>query len=264
MPFAKLKHSPLAGGPAEIHYRTYGSGQPLIFLHGGWGYQIYPLTEQQLSIPGMQVIIPDRSGYGQSTKPSIFNAGFHLLALRETLAFMDALGMDRPVLWGHSDGAVIATWMGLLFPQRCRGLILEALHYYRGKPRSREFFTTMMRDQESPGPRVTSVLEKDHGPGWRDPIRGGGEAWLAIAALDSPHPDLYEGRLTEMKVPVAVLHGAEDPRTEPDEIDRVLKAIPAAEAHILAGAGHSPHSERGFQEEVARRVREILAGWKFL
>lgn len=261
LPFVELKHSPLAGGPAQIHYRRYGSGQPLIFLHGGWGYQIYPLSQQQVNIPGVQVIIPDRSGYGHSTKPSIFNAEFHRLAMGETLAFMDALGIGKAILWGHSDGAVISVWMGLTAPQRCRGVILEALHYYRVKPHSHEFFTTMMRDQDSLGPRVTSILESDHGPGWRDAIRGDGEAWLEIANLESPHPDLYEGRLSEMKVPVALIHGEADPRTEPDEIERVRREIPAAQAHIIAGAGHSPHSERGSEEEVARRVREIFAGW---
>jgi pimeloyl-ACP methyl ester carboxylesterase len=87
-----LKHSPLAGGPAEIHYRQFGSGRPLIFLHGGWGYRIYPLCEEQAAVPGMLVIIPDRSGYGLSTKPAIFHAGFHRLAVSETLAFMNVLG----------------------------------------------------------------------------------------------------------------------------------------------------------------------------
>jgi len=261
LPFAALKHSPLAGGPAQIHYRRFGSGRPLIFLHGGWGYQIYPLSEQQVSIPGVEVIIPDRSGYGQSTKPAIFAAGFHRLAVGETLAFMDAMEIDRPILWGHSDGAVISAWMGLMAPRRCRGMILEALHYYRNKPHSREFFTGMMRDQDSLGERVTSILARDHGEHWRDPIRGDGEAWLEIAALKSPHPDLYEGRLHKVPVPVALLHGLKDPRTGPDELDQVRRELPAAEPHFLAEAGHSPHSERGSQEEVARRVRNIVAEW---
>jgi pimeloyl-ACP methyl ester carboxylesterase len=262
LPFVKLQHSPLAGGPAEIHYRQFGSGRPLIFLHGGWGYQIYPLSEQRVSIPGVQVIIPDRSGYGRSTKPSIFNAGFHRLAVGETLAFMDALNLDRPMLWGHSDGAVIAAWMAVMAPQRCRGIMLEALHYYRVKPRSLEFFRTLARDQDGLGERVISILAADHGPQWRDPIRGDCEAWLEIAALNSSHPDLYEGRLSEIKTPVALLHGENDPRTEPDELDRVRRELPAAQPHIIPGAGHSPHSERGAQEEVARRVREVVMSWK--
>lgn len=262
MPFIHLQHSPLAAGPADIHYRQFGSGIPLIFLHGGWGYQIYPLSEQQTAIPGVHLVIPDRSGYGHSTKPSIFSVDFHRLAVVETLAFMDALGIDQAVLWGHSDGAVIAAWMGLMAPQRCRGLILEALHYDREKPHSREFFTTLAANPDLVGKRVISVLKSDHGEQWRDPVRGDCQAWLEIAALKSPHPDLYEGRMSEIKVPVALIHGQSDPRTEPHELDHVRRELPNAQFHIMPGAGHSPHSERGFQEEVASRVRQILQGWQ--
>jgi pimeloyl-ACP methyl ester carboxylesterase len=225
------------------------------------GYQIYALSDHQVSIPGFEVIIPDRSGYGQSTKPSIFNAGFHRLAVAETLAFMDALGIEQPILWGHSDGAVISAWMALLAPQRSRGIILEAVHYDRAKPHSREFFETMVRDPEAFGERVTAILAADHGPAWRDCIRGDGEAWLQIAALQSPHPDIYEGRLSEINTPVAIIHGANDPRTEPDELNHVFRELPAAQQHVIAGAGHSPHSERGSQQQVTERVHRIVEAW---
>jgi len=261
LPFVELQHSPLAAGPSRIHYRKFGSGRPLLFLHGGWGYQIYALSDQQVSIPGFEVIISDRSGYGQSTKPSIFNAGFHRLAVAETLAFMDALGIELPILWGHSDGAVISALLALIAPQRCKGIILEALHYDRAKPHSREFFETMVRNPESFGERVTAILAADHGPTWRDCIRGDGEAWLQIAALQSPHPDIYEGRLSEIKSPVAIIHGQNDPRTEPEELQQVFRELPTAQQHVIAGAGHSPHSERGSQQEVTDRVRQIVQEW---
>lgn len=260
--FVHLQHSPLAGGPADIHYRQFGSGSPLIFLHGGWGYLIYPLSEQQTTTPGVRLIIPDRSGYGRSTTPSIFSVDFHHLAVAETLAFMDALGIDQAVLWGHSDGAVISAWMGILAPQRCRGIILEALHYDREKPHSREFFEMFATNPDLLGERVISILNADHGESWRAPVQGDCRAWLEIAALKSAHPDLYEGKLSEIKVPVAVIHGQSDPRTEPDELDHVRRELPKAQFHIISGAGHSPHSERGFQEEVAHRVREVLLAWQ--
>lgn len=262
LPFIQLQDSPLAGGPARIHYRQFASGHPLIFLHGGWGYQIYPLTEQQVSIPGIQVLIPDRSGYGRSTKPSIFSVDFHRFAAAETLAVMDALSIDQAVLWGHSDGAVISVWMGILAPQRCRGLILEALHYDREKPHSREFFSTLAANPDILGERVISILKADHGEQWRDPVQGDCQAWLEIAALKSPHPDLYAGKLSELIVHVALVHGQSDPRTEPEELDHVRRELPSAEFHLIAGAGHSPHSERGFQQQVARTVREIIMGWQ--
>jgi pimeloyl-ACP methyl ester carboxylesterase len=48
LPFISIDESPLIPGSSsvEIHYRDYGRGRPLIFLHGGWGYQIYPFDSQ--------------------------------------------------------------------------------------------------------------------------------------------------------------------------------------------------------------------------
>lgn len=263
LPFISLQHSPLAGGPTEIHYRHFGEGRPLLFLHGGWGYDLYPLSEPQLSIPGAQVIIPDRSGYGRSSKQAIFSADFHRLAAGETLAFLDALNIRKCMLWGHSDGAVIAVWMGLTAPQRCAGLILEALHYYRVKPHSVDFFTSLAANPDALGERVASILANDHGEQhWRDVVRGDCRAWIDIAnATDPAHPDLYDGRLSELGVPTAMVHGERDPRTEPGELEHVRRELPTSQVHVIPGAEHSPHSERGVQQECTRVLRDIVAGW---
>ena len=239
------------------------SGMPLIFLHGGWGYEIYPLPDAQSLIPGVQMIIPDRSGYGRSGKQAIFDAGFHRAAAAETLALMDALGLEKCLLWGHSDGAVIAAWMGITAPERCRGLILEALHYYRVKPNSLGFFTTLAQDPDSLGERAVSILAGDHGEEhWRAAVKGDCQAWVKIVdATDPTRPDLYDGRLSSLRVPVALIHGECDPRTEPGELDEVRRELPSAQIHIIAGAEHSPHSSRASYEECTRIVRGIVEGW---
>jgi pimeloyl-ACP methyl ester carboxylesterase len=41
---------------------------------------------------------------------------FHRRAAAETILFLDALGIERAVLWGHSDGAVISAMTGLAAP----------------------------------------------------------------------------------------------------------------------------------------------------
>ena len=51
----------------------------------------------------------------------------------ETLLVMDALGIGQAALWGHSDGAVMAAWVGFLAPTRVRALVLEALQRDRGQ-----------------------------------------------------------------------------------------------------------------------------------
>jgi pimeloyl-ACP methyl ester carboxylesterase len=267
LPFITLPNSPLAGGPTEIYYRQIGVGRALIFLHGGWGYEIYPLSAQQVSIPGVQVVIPDRSGYGRSSKAARFNSDFHRLAAAETLAFLDALDIRQCILWGHSDGAVIAAWIGLMAPQLSPklvldGLILEALHYYRIKPHSIDFFNNLAENPDALGERAMTVLASDHGEEhWRAAIRGDCQAWIEIANLPNTGPDLYQKRLGEIRVPVAIVHGECDPRTEPGELDQIRRELPSAQVHIIAGAEHSPHSSRSSQEECARVVAGIVEGW---
>src|SRR5229473_1090193 len=129
MPLLQLDASALAPGlsPVRIHYRDGGAGAPIVILHGGWGYQIYPFDRQIAALEqDHRIVIPDRTGYGQSGRVAAQEVDFHQRAAGETFAVIDALGLDRPVLWGHSDGAVIALLMGLAQPDRLTALIVEA------------------------------------------------------------------------------------------------------------------------------------------
>ena len=202
-------------------------------------------------------MVPDRTGYGKSSKQAIWSLDFHQRAAEEMLAFLDALGIAHAIVWGHSDGAVIAAWMGLKAPERCRALILESLHYLRVKPRSREFFSTLARNPDVLGPTLKAILARDHGEEhWRDVIRGDSKAWEEIAAADVAHPDLFQGRLAELRMPVALIHGELDPRTEPGELKAVQSELPAASLYEIPGAQHCPHADR--VEVCDRVVREIV------
>jgi pimeloyl-ACP methyl ester carboxylesterase len=191
-------------------------------------------------------VAPDRSGYGRSGRIAGLPPRFHVAAAIETEAVLDALGITRCALWGHSDGAVIATILALRDPERYAGVIVEALHVEREKPRSRAFFEMMANDPDGFGERVTAKLAAEHGDDWRAILRFGGRAWLEIAR--TPDDDFYDHRLGELAVPMLVLHGADDPRTEPGELDRVRREVRGVDVHMVTGGGHSPHSERQVAE----------------
>jgi pimeloyl-ACP methyl ester carboxylesterase len=263
MAHVDLRASALAPGvsPARIHYREVGAGPPIVILHGGWGYEIYPFGRQMAALSAEHcLVVPDRTGYGGSGRLVRQEVDFHHRAAAETLAVIAALELERPVLWGHSDGAVIALLMGLAAPERLSGLIVEATHVFRSKPASRAFFETMRDNPDGLGERVAAVLAHEHGGRWRDLIRTNGDAWLRIAdERSTSDPDLYDTRLPTLRLPTLVIHGGRDPRTEPGELDALRAALRHATFEILPDAGHSPHSERATADEVTRAAQRFLS-----
>jgi pimeloyl-ACP methyl ester carboxylesterase len=264
VPLVTIHESPLAPdiNPVEIHYRDSGLGRPLVFLHGGWGYEIYPFDRQMDAFGDrFRIVIPDRTGYGGSLRLSDLPVDFHARAAVETVRLLDALHIERPVLWGHSDGAVIAAKIGIAAPDRVSALILEAFHFYRVKPGSRDFFEVMAGDPGLLGERVVGTLAREHGEEyWHTLIVMNGKAWLGIAD-EATHPehDLYDGELSKLRLPTLFIHGSRDPRTEPGELDALRAQVPNARIEIIEGGGHSPHSESASAAESCRLAAEFLA-----
>src|ERR1019366_2055045 len=108
---------------------------------------------------------------------------FHRRAAEETLLGLDTLGIERAVLWGHSDGAVIAAMIGLSAPERCVRLILEAFHFYRNKPGSRSFFTRFATHPGEVSEKVKELLVADQGAEqWRKVVQRNCRVWLRLGA----------------------------------------------------------------------------------
>ena len=244
-----MAHTPLAPGvaPARIAYRSIGppgggrpGRAPILFLHGGWGYDMYPLDGAAFA--DRRILAPDRTGYGTSPPIAALPPDFHQRAVEETEAVIDALGLDRPVLWGHSDGAIVALRLALSRPARVSAVVAEATHYFRRKPRSRAFF-----DAVAANPQSTPIM------------RLHARAWLQIGdAAERSDADFYDGRLGAIAVPALAVHGARDPRTEPGEIDALRAVAPSIRVVLLPDGGHSPHSEPATVATVAAAVREFL------
>ena len=244
-------------GPAEILVREAGAGPAVVLLHGGWGWEAYPFDVSAVA-RRHRVVAPDRVGYGGSGRLAELPLGFHRAMAEETLLLMDSLDLERAALWGHSDGAVIAAWMGFMAPKRVRALVLEALHFVATKPSSEAFFQAAVEAPERFGPAVVESLRRDHGEGWRGVVSAGGRAWLSVIAEGrAGRTDLYQGRFGEIRAPTLLLHGSRDPRTEPDELEAAQRALPSSQVALL-DAGHCPHASERTAAEATRLAVEFL------
>ncbi len=107
----------------RIHYEDHGAGAPVVLLHGGlvtghlmWSNHVPALARNH------RVLVPDSRGHGRTDNPE-GRLGYDLMA-DDCAAFIEALGLDRPVVVGYSDGAQTALELGIRHPERIAGQVL--------------------------------------------------------------------------------------------------------------------------------------------
>ena len=115
----------------RLHYIEKGEGPPVVLLHGN------VVTAENFDTSGMldlvakrhRVIAFDRPGFGYSERPhgSAWSAGTEAELIRDAFA---VLGVNRPIVLGHSWGAAVALALGLNHPDAVRGLVLLSGYYY--------------------------------------------------------------------------------------------------------------------------------------
>jgi pimeloyl-ACP methyl ester carboxylesterase len=121
---------------ARIWYAAYGSGSPVILLHGGlghsgnWGYQVPMLVSL-----GHRAVLIDSRGHGRSTRAAT-PFTYELMA-SDVLAVMDALRIDKAAVVGWSDGACTALILAMQAPavsQASSSLLATWIQAVSGRP----------------------------------------------------------------------------------------------------------------------------------
>ena len=110
----------------RFHYVEEGKGPPLVMIHGLRGSSrnlTYALSGQLRE--HFRVITLDRPGSGYSTRHKGTAADLPAQA-RQVAAFMRALGLEKPLVLGHSLGGAISLALALDHPEAVSGLVLVA------------------------------------------------------------------------------------------------------------------------------------------
>ena len=110
-------------GGLRLHYRDWGgSGQPILLLHGlASTCHIWDLVAPLLR-EGFAVVALDLRGHGESGKP---DDGYDFKTVcGDVQGFMQALGLESPVIVGHSWGASVALEYAAAHPGAARGIVL--------------------------------------------------------------------------------------------------------------------------------------------
>ncbi len=248
----------------NLHYIRAGEGRPVVMIHGG----AVVLQDFLFSIFGdvarsFDAIAFDRPGNGHSDRPAGDNLTIATGAriIGNALA---ALGVERPIIVGHSYGAAIALQLALDRPERVGGLVLLAPVVYT----TSDDVPFPARLAETPfiGPMFGNLLLVPAGrgqlpghiresfapqippQGYEDTIAAFGLlprsflAWSEERRHFAGDLRALSGRLSELHLPVAIVSGDADPVTPlKDHGERLHAAIPGSELTILPGAGHMVH-----------------------
>jgi pimeloyl-ACP methyl ester carboxylesterase len=112
-------------GDYNIHYIEAGQGEAMIMIHGWLCWGAYWKKVMPHLTGRYHVYAPDLLGHGISDKPLGKEVSYGTEAQAERIiAFMNALGIRKAYLVGHSMGGEIAARVTLAAPDRVKGLVL--------------------------------------------------------------------------------------------------------------------------------------------
>ncbi|WP_090564764.1 alpha/beta fold hydrolase [Belnapia rosea] len=228
----------------------------ILLLHEGLGSVPLwrDLPERLVAATGCGVMAYSRFGYGQSDGIALPRPLDYLLREGRSVLprVLDAAGIRRCILFGHSDGGSIAiAHAGGAADPRVEGLVLLAPHVIVEAISLDGIRATLQRWEAGD---LRARLARHH----RDPeaaFLGWSGAWL-----DPAFPEVFDLRpeVARIRIPMLVIQGEADAYGTAEQVHAIARAATApVETRLLTGTGHVPHQEA--PETVLAAVREFAA-----
>ncbi|HEY0844541.1 MAG TPA: alpha/beta hydrolase [Noviherbaspirillum sp.] len=237
---------PWKNSSISIEYRwivpSTADGPVVVFLHEGLGsismWRDFP--EKFCNEHGFRGLVFSRYGYGRSTpRPkdeALPTTYLHEQAWEALPALLSALQIERPWLFGHSDGGSIALLYAAQFPDRVSGLVVMAPHIFveditiDGIRAAREAYLST---------DLPARLARHHTDG-DSVFWGWNNAWLNPAFRSWN----IEAELPKIVCPVLAIQGVGDEYGTLEQIDGIERLAPRARALAVEECGHSPHRDQ--------------------
>lgn len=238
--FLPVDRSVLVDG-VRLHYRETGadSGLPLLALHGHPGSAATwdAVATELCDTGGYRFLALTQRGYGHSARVGPYALERYAA---DVLGFVDALGLDRFVLIGHSMGGTVASLAAAQAPAGLAGLVLE----------------------DSVVPRQGVRLPEPARPDDPDSLPYDWELVPRIfAQLEAPDPAWWTS-LARIRVPTLVIAGGSTSHVPQDALADAAAAIASARLVTLEGVGHSVHRDAPalFLRELTEFLRDLRRG----
>lgn len=280
-------------GRLRVHHTHGGRGSPVVFIHGlgSSGYMEWRLNLEEVAARH-RVFAPDLPGYGRSDKPRArYTVPYFARFIQR---YMDDRRLRSAALVGASLGGRVALEVALERPGLVRKLVLvntlglgrpqvrmaQVAYGLVSLPRVGEAAMRVARDAlrwASPSlvrriagryagvstdlnramddEYLADLREMYAAEGFHDAYLSTVRSLINPRALFGGHHDVSE-RLNELKIPVQLIWGADDPLFPVAHAERAQSLIGRSRLAVISGAGHTPQSER--PEEFNRVLHEFL------
>lgn len=261
-------------GGQRVHVEQAGEGEPVVLLHG-FGGSTYLWRQMTPRLAGhFRVVAIDLNGFGWTERPRAREAYTLEGQAALVLGVLDALGIERAHLVGHSYGGGLAIWLAAQHPERVRSLSLVAstLPTYASARRSRwaawrplvalfvrtralrQGFVRRGLERAVADPTiVTDELVRAYLARLR--VEG---ATRAFQGLTAPTSEVRpEVRLEALHVPTLGVWGEQDRLLSVEAGARGVGRIPGSRFVRLPGVGHLPMEEA--PDRLAAALEEFLA-----
>ncbi len=225
----------------------------MVMLHEGLGsiahWRDFPFRVAERT--GCGVLVYSRYGYGQSDRLEAKRPVEYMHHEGEVVlpALLEQLGISRPVLLGHSDGASIAIIFAGKYPEAVRAVILEAPHVFVEDVSVESIARAKIAYETTDMPRKLGRYHAHPDEtfwGWND-------IWLD-PRFRSWNIEPYLGVI---RCPVLVIQGEDDEYGTIRQVETIQAKVHQAEALLLPKCKHAPHRDQ--PEATLEQIEKFMA-----
>lgn len=213
---------------AQIFYKVYGKGDPVVLLHGGLGNSAHFGFQLPALIDKFQVIAIDSRGQGRSTKGKAAITYDQMAA--DVIAVLDKLAIKRASVVGWSDGGEVALKLGIGFADRVDRLFVFGANYDANgsKPRSVRSATFAA---------YTAKCHSDHARLARPGLPYDALVEALLPLWRNP-TGITRDQLRAIKAPVMMADGDHDEVIVLAQIEEMARLIPNGKLKVFQNASH--------------------------
>jgi pimeloyl-ACP methyl ester carboxylesterase len=227
------------------------AGQTVVLIHGYTDNARDWVPLLPYLSPRFRLILVDIRGHGRSDKPECCYTRWDFAY--DVKLLLDALGVERADVVGHSLGSFITQSFAESWPERARRVVLISSSGgpRAGSPRKPAYdYASQIRQLKepidpdspfmiewwsSPTPVDEEFIRRQRRDAAAIPLR----VWLAVLDQGLVYEDLQR-TLPRLKAPALLIWGSQDPIMEEEERQTLREALPQAQVKVFPGLGHNP------------------------